>query len=128
MERYQWARIALGLNLAGTLLLAFALQIGSSDIRLVSLPNGSHAICGGNDLMFLTSPNGDAILGAHGACPSNLGQSAAIVKTEHPSLLGLGIVLIALSSAVGIFLGEGPEERENRAERRRQLKLALKKR
>ena len=123
VRRYQWARIALGLNLLGTILLVFALQIGSSEVRLVTV-NGATAICRGDRTLFMLSPAGGIAIGSY--CPPTIGEDAAIVKTDHPRWLGAGLVLIAFSSVIGIFWGEGTEERRNRSERRRQLRLDFK--
>jgi hypothetical protein len=85
------------------------------------MPNGFTAICRDDRAIVILTPGGGVTVGA--PCPTTMGQSAAIVKTEHPRFLSLGILLIALSSIVGIFWGEGPEQRIDRAERRRQMKL-----
>lgn len=123
MQRYQWARIALGLNLLGTILLVFALQIGPSEIRLVTV-NGATAICRDHRALFILSPKETVSIGSY--CPPTIGENAAIVKTDHPRWLAAGLVLIAFSSVVGIFWGEGREERQSRSERRRQLRLDFK--
>jgi hypothetical protein len=114
----------MAVNLLGTIVIALALQIGSSEIRLVALPTGATAICRENRALIVFSPNGSIGIGTY--CPPTLGQNAAIVKTDHPRVLVIGFVLLLLSSALGILWGEGPEERLNRAERRRQMRLALK--
>lgn len=45
IERHQIARAALLLNLIGSVLLALAFEIVPSDVRFVSMPDGSTAIC-----------------------------------------------------------------------------------
>jgi hypothetical protein len=60
-------------------------------------------------------------------CPQGPRDTPAILKANHPHFIVWGLISIVTSSFVNWFFVEAPEEpEEDRAERRRQFKLALK--
>jgi hypothetical protein len=88
----KWTRIALALNLAGTLLLFYSFQATSSSFRLISRSQpgvmGSYteyAICVKDFTLLQTIGHGVGI--GHLGCPtSEDDRPAAVVNTEHPVL------------------------------------------
>lgn len=115
-----YARIALCLNLVGTILLALSFQATSSDFRMVTASDvyvkdnapgvfvhyvNVHAICSLNDTIIMEGTpypksNGkNIVLSTQQPCPDR-SHSVAIVNTEHPRFLFIGLIL----SAVGFFM------------------------
>jgi hypothetical protein len=102
------ARFALFLNLAGTLLLAFSFLATSSDFRLITAANTdgygkpaagrtAYAICVNNYVLVLTDSAKNGIEMGENGCPHwDNASPAAVVTYEHPSLLWIGIVAIAI--------------------------------
>jgi hypothetical protein len=124
MQKHHWARVSLLLNLAGTLLLAFAFDLGSSDLQLVNIPSGGVAICTGTGGLIIR-PGGALVIGA--PCPDKVKDRAAILKANHPKYIPWGVSLILASVVLGWFFVETPEESPSqRAERQRQLAPSLK--
>ena len=133
-EDPRWARVALLLNLVGTILLALSFQATSSDFRLVTATNVDFMAASDYDLLKqpqdqnLIPPAvhhydkvfgicsrdrmliGEGLYGNEGytaviistpGCPdSKHAKSAAVINTEHPSFLYVGLVC----SAFGFFI------------------------
>ena len=119
-EDPRWARTALLLNLVGTILLALSFQATSSDFRFVTAKNFSvpgnygprsamhfdtvFALCTNDRTLIAegkeSSKLPSLILSAPGCPNSEIAKSAAVVNTEHPSFLYLGLIC----SAVGFFI------------------------
>jgi hypothetical protein len=127
-RKYVWARIGVLLDLAIALLLVLAVQVGSSDLKVVKQPNTkAFALCIGPNALFVLEANGGLGMGAR--CPDwSTGNPAAFIKAEHPSFLSVAIALLFVKAFITWFLVERPEELPIRAERRRQQRLALKSR
>jgi hypothetical protein len=106
-----WARIALLLNLAGTILLALSFQATSSDFRLVTALgydlNGkvatgvtAYALCV-NDYTLLVTDSARGVGIGHKGCPNwESSRPSAVVTSEHPLFLYLGLGC----SAIGFFM------------------------
>jgi len=126
-EDPRWARIALLLNLVGTILLALSFQATSSDFRLVTAKDmwvpGNSPILGRGGMMgpshfvsvfalcthdrTLIAEGADfpgappaLILSAPGCPDSDNAKAAAVVNTEHPRFLELGLT----ANACGFFI------------------------
>lgn len=117
-EDPRWARIALLLNVVGTILLALSFQATSSDFRLVKADNltvpgnGNNpsttfrsvfALCTTDRTLIAegTDSRGPALVLSAPGCPdSPNNRAAAVVNTEHPSFLYLGL----MASGIGFFL------------------------
>lgn len=111
-EDPRWARAALLLNLAGTILLALSFQATSSALNFVtghdvnikgqSVPGSkTFLLCYGNDLIAGADSTGYNAYGGYLHCgQSNDSKPAAVVNAEHPWMLFAGLIL----SAVGFFL------------------------
>jgi hypothetical protein len=118
MERYVLARIALFVNLLASIFLFLALQVESSPVadqlrkepllrgvnrkpsavhltgvtppvRFAETENGV-ALCKGEILFLAWTASGSTVIGGRGfPCPQKA-QSAAVVKSEYPSLIPWG--------------------------------------
>jgi hypothetical protein len=119
-EDPRWARIALLLNLVGTILLALSFQATSSDFRLVTAKDfvvpGNYgpssdthlfsvfALCTKDRTLIAEgteSPRGPSLILSAPGCPDSANaRSAAVVNTEHPSFLYMGLIF----SALGFFI------------------------
>jgi hypothetical protein len=123
IEPHQIARIALVLNLFGSVLLAYAFEITPSDVRFVSMQDGATAICKQDIALLILEPNGSWQLGS--LCPeSGASSEAAVFKTNHPRFFRWGLRLIIMATLLGLW-SQQPLKLMNRAEQRRQLRLAL---
>jgi hypothetical protein len=105
------ARIALGLNLLGTILLALSFSATSSDFKLVTAENTdirgnavigltAYAICVKGYALAVTDAKGSVGIGMH-ECP-NWANSypSAVVIADHPVWLLVGLI----SSMLGFLL------------------------
>lgn len=122
-EDPRWARIALLLNLVGTILLALSFQATSSDFRFVTTHD--HTYRGRtprNDMHFDTVYalcTNDTTMIAEGIdsngvpnivlnvprCPDNEhAKSAAVVNTEHPKFLFVGLGFNTLGFALQFLI------------------------
>ena len=138
-----WARIALLLNLAGTILLALSFQATSSDFRLVTAHNQNlvgqpapgasvYAICVNNFVLAATdSVSGTSLGNDH--CPDwENADPSAVVTAEHPNWLYIGLVLSALGFFIQLLtvprrktLAEVNEELRILRKRKRGLELEI---
>jgi hypothetical protein len=144
-ENPVWARIALLLNLAGTILLALSFQATSSDFRLVTasgydlqgrsaLGVKAYALCVNNYTLVMTdsSPKGGVSLGMRG-CPSwESSRPAAVVNTEHPNFIFLGLALSSLGFLMQFLtiprrktLSEVNEELRILRKQKRQIEISI---
>jgi hypothetical protein len=97
----KWTRIALALNVGGTLILFFSFQATSSSFRLIRRPisNGlfrneyDYEICV-EDYTFLSTNKRGIILGHEGCPVASDDRPAAVVNTEHPNFITLGFLMI----------------------------------
>lgn len=98
-------RLALTLNLIGTLALFFSFQATSSDFRLVSTSTGSlsqYSICIHDFTLLMTDGHSEVELG-HQGCPTENNRPAAVVNTELPWLVSLGFVFGAAGFVIQIL-------------------------
>lgn len=105
------ARLALVLNLVGTILLALSFAATSSDFRLITAPdtsifgksalgNTAYAICAKNYVLAITDAQHGLGIGT-GECPNwDKSYPAAVVIAEHPRWLQTGLIM----SAVGFLI------------------------
>jgi hypothetical protein len=110
-ENPLWARIALLSNLAGTILLALSFQATSSDFRLVSArgfdlrgqinpASTAYALCVNNYTLVISDSVNGIGFGRPG-CPNwESSRPAAVVNSEHPRFIFLGLGM----SAFGFLL------------------------
>ena len=121
-------------SLIGTLLLFYGLQITSlPNIQLGVEDDGTAAVCWGDDAIFKMGPNGNPhnlefLQGQRNGCPKDR-VPMAVISGDHPYFIRAGLLLIIVSTVLNLVA----EARErtlkftgDRAERRRQMKLALK--
>lgn len=102
-ESRKWTRIALALNLAGTLLLFYSFQATSSSFRLIRRPvsqifqgDMEYSICVADFTLLSTTGQGSVAIG-HAGCPTSKDdRRAAVVNTEHPVFITLGFFLIVV--------------------------------
>jgi hypothetical protein len=106
------ARIALALNIAGTILLALSFQATSSDFRFITAQgydhygklspgNTAYAVCIQDYAVILTDTVTGTLLGSARRCPDwQQALPSAVVTAEHPSFLWKGLGL----SAIGFFI------------------------
>jgi hypothetical protein len=139
----KWQRIALSLNLLGTVLLFYSFQATSSDFKLVRSAPGSssvldqgpyafhamgvgsttenYALCVSNYTLLASDAHSGVSFG-HMGCPNwDKARPAAIVSIEHPFFEGLGFVCL-LAGFLLQFLSV-PQPRTI-AEIRKELKLS----
>jgi len=86
-------RLALILNLAGTVILFLSFQATSSNFRLITTKDGKSALCVDQRAMMIATPDGGWTIGAQ-KCPDwENARPAAVVNIEHPSFITLGFIL-----------------------------------
>jgi hypothetical protein len=113
------------LGFLGTIFVFFALQINSSDFRIVHSPDPSRpgvideSLCFGTSTMITVSP-GESGVGVTTHCPIQPGdQPTAVVNTNNPILAYLGLVFLGCSFILQ-FVAACIEPRQlSRAERLR---------
>lgn len=123
----KWLKIALILNLAGTIILFYSFQATSSDFRLVTAPVQSghpsppnqmlivpsagnfppadkqYALCINNYTLFSTDAKA-GIRMAYAGCPDwEHAKPAAVVNIEHPRFEGLGFLLLVFGFGLQYF-------------------------
>lgn len=128
-----WARIALALNVFGTVLLFYSFQATSSDMRIVTTRKGETALCVNNATVISSGPSEQK-----GTTRFSIGKAtcpqwedtkpAAVVNVEHPRLVTLGFSLTFVGFVIQFFsVPSLKTEKELRAEIRR-VKLDAKSR
>jgi len=114
-----WVRFALLLNLLGTILLTLSFQATSSNIRIISGPDGKSLICIGEAAI---SDIGHG-LGIGIPCPNSpTARPIAIVTVEKPTLLYLGFFIFAIGFLIQLIGTASPKSIE---QMRAELKEAL---
>jgi hypothetical protein len=111
----KWTRIALALNVAGTILLFYSFQATSSSFRLISRSQPSvmgkyteYAICVKDFTLLETNGHGVGI--GHFGCPtSEDDRPAAVVNTEHPRFITLGFLMIVVGFIIQYFAVPEPK-------------------
>ncbi len=122
----KWTRIALALNLAGTLLLFYSFQATSSSFRLVSRPQRNamgvfteYDICVKDYTLLQTNLHGVGI--GHMGCPtSEDDRPAAVVNTEHPMFITFGFCLIVIGFVIQFLAVPEPK---SIAQLRKEIKM-----
>lgn len=118
MNRHTWARLALVCNLLSAVLLFWALQFGTTDLRILTKPNGQFAFCVGPNAAFVMDQNGGLGIGTR--CPDwGTGKPAAMVNTSHPTFVKWGFLFLLIGFFIQLLIVESPEKTLTRAERRR---------
>ena len=95
-----WMRVALFLNLFGSVMLFLSFQATSSNIKIVHTKDGRTALCVEGRGLIVSDPfqNGVAI---GTSCPDwKQARPAAVVNVEKPFLVTIGFILLTL----GFFL------------------------
>ncbi len=123
----KWTRIALAMNLTGTLLLFLSFQATSSSFRLVKRNNSlffktekEYSICVEDYTLLSTNAQGSVAIG-HRGCPSSEDdRRAAVVNTEHPVFITIGFSLILIGFVIQFFAVPEPK---TIAELRYQIKM-----
>jgi hypothetical protein len=88
-------RFALFCNLAGTVMLFLSFQATSSELRLVTTPEGNLALCVNKRALVISLPNGIAL--GSPTCPNwENSRPAAVVNIEHPAFISWGFILTTL--------------------------------
>lgn len=124
----KWTRIALALNLAGTVLLFFSFQATSSSFRLIQRTVGTgifqteheYDICVEDYTLLVTDAHSGVGFGHPGCAVAENDRRVAVVNTEHPSLVTLGFLLITLGFIIQFFAVPEPK---TIAELRKEIKL-----
>jgi hypothetical protein len=125
----KWTRIALALNLIGTLVLFFSFQATSSSFRLIRRPIGTglfsneyeYDICVENYTLVMADPTIGGVGLGHRGCPTaEEDRRAAVVNTEHPNFITLGFLMIFFGFFIQFFAV--PEPR-SLAQLRQEIKL-----
>jgi hypothetical protein len=123
----KWTRVALALNLGGTLVLFFSFQATSSAFRLIRRPISTgifrteydYEICVEDFTLLATNKHG--VMFGHYGCPvAPDDRPAAVVNTEHPNFITLGFLMILAGFFIQFFAV--PEQR-TMAQLRQEIKL-----
>ena len=89
-------RLALILNLAGTVTLFLSFQATSSNFRLITTKDGKSALCVDQRAMVVALPGGAWTIGSQ-QCPDwENARPAAVVNIEKPGFVTLGFILTTL--------------------------------
>jgi hypothetical protein len=89
-----WQRLALALNVIGGGILFFAFQATSSNLRLITTPDGYTAICVDKRTLIATGPQGGLLMGMS-TCPDwEHSRPAAVVNFEYPWFVSIGFGLL----------------------------------
>lgn len=113
--RKWFAALALVLNLAGTICLAWSFQGTSSAFRLItatdtnvrggSIPNvKAYALCADQFQLSAVDTTGNVSMGTGQCALWDRGQPAAIVVFENPKLFGIGLVLFLSGFVLQLIL------------------------
>ncbi|MDQ2947815.1 MAG: hypothetical protein M3Y27_18090 [Acidobacteriota bacterium] len=96
-----WQKLALAMNLSGTILLFFSFQATSSNVKIVTTEDGARtALCVEGRGLIVSEPGGGFGFGTS-KCPEwERARPAAVVNIEKPFLVTIGFILIA----VGFFV------------------------
>jgi hypothetical protein len=90
----KWMRIALFLNLLGTVLLYLSFQATSSTVKIVRTTDGRTALCMGEIGVFANKGN---VVEFGLGCPDPTNaRPIAIVTVEKPALIYIGFALLTL--------------------------------
>ena len=124
----KWTRLALALNLTGTLLLFLSFQATSSSFRLIKRHVSEHfkgeieySICVEDYTLLSTSGHGGLFMGGAQGCPiAQDDRRAAVVNTEHPLFITTGFSLIVIGFIIQFFAVPEPK---TVAELRYQIKM-----
>ena len=101
MEKSHWSKIAVAMNLAGTIALAFALRTSPGDVRLVTKGDAFY-LCRSDGQHMGFRVGGVATFGS--GCPEAGGEPAAVVRASRPLLEWAGWVLLAGGFGMSLFL------------------------
>ena len=116
-----WMRLALILNLAGTVILFLSFQATSSNFRLITTKDGKSALCVDQRAMMIATPDRGWLIGAQ-QCPDwENARPAAVVNVEHPSFITLGFILTTFGFLLQFLSFPSPK---SAAQMRSELKAA----
>jgi hypothetical protein len=117
-----WMRFALLLNLFGTALLFYSFQATSSNVRIVTAPDGTEALCMNQTALFILRARGSEI-GMIGPCPDQPNSRAiAVVNIEYPILVTIGFLILVSGFLVQVLSIPGTK---TIAQMRKELKAAV---
>jgi hypothetical protein len=112
----KWTRVALALNLAGTLLLFWSFQATSSSFRLLKRHVSPHfptaveySICVEDYTLLSTNAHGEVFIGGNGCPTSEDDRPAAVVNTEHPLFITIGFCCILIGFITQFFAVPEPK-------------------
>jgi uncharacterized membrane protein len=95
-------QLALILNLLGTVVLFYSFQATSSKFRLVTTKVGRSSLCVDGQALITHEAGGLGSL--MGPCPDWANsKAAAVVNIEHPTLIGVGFLLITAGFLIQYF-------------------------
>ena len=114
-----WMRVALFLNLLGTVMLFLSFQATSSNLKLVTTKDGRTALCVENHALAVSLPNGGIALGM-AVCPDwENARPAAVVNVEHPAFVSWGFAFTTLGFLIQFLSFPSPK---TTAQLRKELK------
>jgi len=114
-------RLALILNLVGTVTLFLSFQATSSNFRLITTKDGKSALCVDQRAMLIALPGGGWTIGSQ-QCPDwENARPAAVVNIEKPGFVTLGFILTTLGFLLQFLSFPSPK---SAAQMRIELKAA----
>jgi hypothetical protein len=116
-----WVRGALLLNLLGAALLYLSFQATSSTVKIISLPDGTSAMCMGDTALFVGKA--DRFIIGTGCPDAKNSKPIALVTVEKPALIYLGFALLTFGFLIQLLAVPSPK---SLAQMRAELNLARK--
>src|ERR1035438_1863527 len=122
--KYRISILAALLNLASTVVLAYSFQASSTDFMLRTDNKGGAALCVGKTALFSSPHPGTVEVAPGSGCPDWPNSTpTAVVKTDHPLFIKVGLLLLLLGFLAQVFSIERPHPTFSDAEIRELRKL-----